>query len=224
MKIGIILAMDIEYRKMLHALGGTPESKYAGNDIILTQSGMGKVNAAINTTQLIVDKHPDCILSTGLAGGLGKDVHQRDIVIAKQTVYHDVWFSTPNAWGQVQGLPARYDADERLLNAAIHQCQAKGLQPHEGLICTGDLFVTTQVEADAIRNHFPEALACDMESAAIAQTCHRFHTPFLSMRLVSDTPGNTANHSQQWEDFLDSMAEQTFQWVIYLLEALGQQQ
>ena len=53
MKIGIIIAMDIEYRKMLDVLGGQPQGTVAGNDVVLWQCGIGKVNAAVGTMRLI---------------------------------------------------------------------------------------------------------------------------------------------------------------------------
>ena len=64
MKIGIIIAMDIEYRKLCEALGGKSEGMLAGNEVVLWQCGIGKVNAAVGTLRLIQEHHPDVILST----------------------------------------------------------------------------------------------------------------------------------------------------------------
>ena len=60
--------MDVEYRRMLDVLGGKPQGRIGLNDVVLWQCGIGKVNAAIGTAQLVQEHHPDCILSTGLAG------------------------------------------------------------------------------------------------------------------------------------------------------------
>jgi adenosylhomocysteine nucleosidase len=220
MKIGIIIAMDIEYRKMCEALGGNSQGSINGNEVVLWQCGIGKVNAAIGTMRLIEQHHPDCIISTGLAGGIDNCLHVMDVVIGGQTAYHDVWCGMGNELGQVQGLPTRFEADRQLLQCAQSVSQGGQCTAVTGLICTGDQFITDKAELAKIKAHFPDALACEMESAAIAHTCHLLQVPFLSIRVISDTPGNTDNHQQQWEDFLVSMGEHSFHFVKRFLEHL----
>ena len=220
MKIGIIIAMDIEYRKMCEALGGDSRGCINGNEIVLWQCGIGKVNAAIGTMRLIEQHHPDCIISTGLAGGIDNCLHVMDVVIGSQTAYHDVWCGIGNELGQVQGLPTRFDADKQLLQCAQAVSEAGQYPAVSGLICTGDQFITDKSELAKIKAKFPDALACEMESAAIAHTCYLHQVPFLSIRVVSDTPGNTDNHQQQWTDFLATMSDQSFHFVKSFLEQL----
>ena len=211
MKIGIIIAMDIEYRKLCEALGGKSEGMLAGNEVVLWQCGIGKVNAAVGTLRLIQEHHPDVILSTGLAGGIDKCLSVMDVVVGSQAVYHDVWCGMGNEYGQVQGLPARFDADARLLKVA--RATADGPCVKEGLLCTGDQFITDKEALSVIKSKFPEGLACEMESAAIAHTCYMMQIPFMSIRVISDTPGNTDNHQMQWDEFLASMSDRSFQFV-----------
>ena len=211
MKIGIIIAMDIEYRKLCEALGGKSEGMLAGNEVVLWQCGIGKVNAAVGTLRLIQEHHPDVILSTGLAGGIDKCLSIMDVVVGSQAVYHDVWCGMGNEYGQVQGLPARFDADARLLKVA--RATADGPYVKEGLLCTGDQFITDKEALSVIKSKFPEGLACEMESAAIAHTCYMMQIPFMSIRVISDTPGNTDNHQMQWDEFLASMSDRSFQFV-----------
>lgn len=211
MKIGIIIAMDIEYRKLCEALGGKSEGMLAGNEVVLWQCGIGKVNAAVGTLRLIQEYHPDVILSTGLAGGIDKCLSVMDVVVGSQAVYHDVWCGMGNEYGQVQGLPARFDADARLLKVA--RATADGPYVKEGLLCTGDQFITDKEALSVIKSKFPEGLACEMESAAIAHTCYMMQIPFMSIRVISDTPGNTDNHQMQWDEFLASMSDRSFQFV-----------
>lgn len=220
MKIGIIIAMDIEYRKMLDVLGGQPQGTVAGNDVVLWQCGIGKVNAAVGTMRLIQEHRPDCILSTGLAGGIDPCLDVMDVVVGSQTVYHDVWCGMGNSYGQVQGLPARFDADPLMFRCASSIAEKQGHGVKEGLICTGDQFITDKAALQQIKSRFPEGLACEMESAAIAHTCHLNQIPFLSIRVISDTPGNTDNHQQQWDAFLDSMTDRSFHFVRNFLEQL----
>lgn len=183
----------------------------AGNEVVLWQCGIGKVNAAVGTLRLIQEHHPDVILSTGLAGGIDKCLSVMDVVVGSQAVYHDVWCGMGNEYGQVQGLPARFDADARLLKVA--RATADGPYVKEGLLCTGDQFITDKEALSVIKSKFPEGLACEMESAAIAHTCYMMQIPFMSIRVISDTPGNTDNHQMQWDEFLASMSDRSFQFV-----------
>ncbi len=220
MKIGVIIAMDIEYRKMCDALGGRPQGIINGNEVVLWQCGIGKVNAAIGTINLITQHNPDCIISTGLAGGIDPSLEVTDVVVGSQTAYHDVWCGEGNEWGQVQGLPARFDADPKMLQCAKKVAESSKQRVLSGLICTGDQFISDKATQAEIKTRFPEALACEMESAAIAHTCLLRHVPFLSVRVVSDTPGNTDDHQQQWSDFLTFMSDKSFHFVKSFLEQL----
>lgn len=223
MKIGVIIAMDIEYRQMHDALGGDT-GRLGNNDIVLWQCGIGKVNAAVGTMRLVQEHRPDAILSTGLAGGIDPLTQVMDVLAATQAVYHDVDCGSGLGCvrGQVQGLPERFDADQRLLNHAQETQKLLTLNSKllTGLICTGDQFITDRERQNDIKRHFPDGLACDMESAAIAQTCYLLKVPFLSLRVISDTPGRTDNHQQQWEDFLASMCDRSFHFVQKYLETL----
>ena len=220
MKIGVIIAMDIEYRKMCDALGGRPQGIINGNEVVLWQCGIGKVNAAIGTINLITQHNPDCIISTGLAGGIDPSLEVTDVVVGSQTAYHDVWCGEGNEWGQVQGLPARFDADPKMLQCAKKVAESSKQRVLSGLICTGDQFISDKATQAEIKTRFPEALACEMESAAIAHTGLLRHVPFLSVRVVSDTPGNTDDHQQQWSDFLTFMSDKSFHFVKSFLEQL----
>ena len=230
MKIGVIIAMDIEYRQMRDAIGGVT-GRLGENEIVLWQCGIGKVNAAVGTMRLVQHHHPDAIISTGLAGGIDPKLHVMDIFAAAQCVYHDVDCGGISGsdivcpLGQVQGLPARYDADPRLLDhahATAMRPLADGQQPvlRAGLICTGDQFITDRRRQETIKNNFPDGMACDMESAAIAQTCYLERLPFLSLRVISDTPGATDDHQAQWDTFLASMCDRSFQFIKTYLESL----
>lgn len=225
MKVGLIVAMDSEYSSVLGLLGEKPDGKIGNSDVTLRRGGIGKVNAAVGTMRLIQECAPDAIISTGLAGGIDTQMRLMDIVAASQTVYHDVdcgGISSGGTYhiGQVQGLPARFDADPRLLEHALNVPLAEGERLVKGLICTGDQFITDRTRQSGIKNNFPDGIACDMESAAIAQTCYLMKVPFLSLRVISDTPGHVDDHQQQWVDFLGSMCDFSFRFVKKFLETL----
>lgn len=230
MKIGIIIAMDSEYSRLaehLHQKTGSEsngfrylEGTVGVNMVVLTRCGIGKVNAAVGTAELIRNFAPDCIISTGVAGGIDISLRVADVVASDSLVYHDVWCGDGNEYGQVQGCPARYEGNRVLLQQAL-QLNRVGLphRIHSGLICTGDRFITSRTELDAIKEHFPSGLAVDMESAAIAQTCYLYDTPFISFRVISDTPG-VDNHAAQYADFWGTMADRSFHTIWAFLSTL----
>ncbi len=233
MKIGIISAMDSEHRQLADRLSQKKESggdrfryvegRLGRNDVILTQCGIGKVNAAVGAAELIRCHRPDCIISTGVAGGIDTVLRVGDVVASNRLVYHDVYCGNDGTrYGQIQGMPLYYEAAPALLRHALGLNDNAGLESriHGGLICTGDRFVESADELSAIKHHFPEGLAVDMESAAIAQTCHIYNVPFLSFRIISDTPGAHDNNFAQYRDFWSTMAERSFQTTWAFLSSL----
>ena len=208
MKIGIIVAMDKELQQLRPLF---PEDK-----VILEKSGIGKVNAAIQTVEMIRQHRPDVIISSGCAGGNGDDVNIQDVVVSSQIAYHDVYCGKAigqSVYGQVQGLPARFEADPHLLEVAIKT----GAKP--GLIVTGDWFVDSKEKMREIVGHFPEAKAVDMESAAIAQVCYIYKVPFISFRVISDIPLRDTDASQ-YHNFWDTIAQNSFQVTKTFIESL----
>ena len=227
MKIGILSAMSKEHEQLTALLADAHTEKdgrytfvcgqLGANTLILLQCGIGKVNAAVGTTTLIHRYAPDCIISTGCAGGIDARLQVMDVVVSTETAYHDVSIPGCEA-GQVQGLPARFRAEQELVETA----QKSDGKVFAGLICSGDQFITERAQLDRIKAQFPEALAVDMESAAIAQTCFLLQTPFVSFRILSDTPG-ADEHLQQYLNFWDEMADRSFDTTRRFLAALPTQ-
>lgn len=183
--------------------------KIGKHNIVLMQCGIGKVNAAVGTTLLIRHFTPDCIISTGCAGGIDECLNVMDVVVSCELVYHDVdcGVTLGCELGQVQGLPLRFQGDTRLVEAATKL--ETNTHIHAGLICTGDQFITSRKALDKIKQNFPDGLAVDMESAAIAQVCYLQGVPFVSFRVISDTPG-ADEHQKQYEGFWTDMADRSF--------------
>ena len=217
MKIGIIVAMD----KELHQL----QSLFTDGSVVVQKCGIGKVNAALGAQRMINEFHPDAIISSGCAGGNGDDVNVQDIVVSTQLAYHDVYCGTAvdgsTQYGQVQGLPARFEADPYLLRKSDELKVKSGqtLAIHKGLIVTGDWFVDSREKMREIIGHFPEAKAVDMESCAIAQTCYINKVPFISFRVISDVPLRDTNASQ-YHDFWETIADNSFQMTRTFVESL----
>jgi len=218
MKIGIIVAMDKELRQL--------QALFTDGRVLVQKCGIGKVNAALGAQRIINEFHPDVIISSGCAGGNGDDVNIQDVVVSSELCYHDVYCGTAidnsTVYGQVQGLPARYQADPRLLSKATN-AQLSTLDSQlkivPGLIVTGDWFVDSKEKMREIIGHFPEAKAVDMESCAIAQTCYLNNVPFISFRVISDIPLRDTDASQ-YHNFWDTVADHSFQVTKTFVESL----
>ena len=213
-KIGIIVAMDKELRQL--------QQLFPASEVLVQKCGIGKVNAALGAQRMINEFHPDCIISSGCAGGNGDDINVQDVVISTELCYHDVYcgraIDDTTVYGQVQGLPARYAADPTLLDKAL-SLQPSDISLHPGLIVTGDWFVDSKDKMRDILSHFPEAKAVDMESCAIAQTCYLNHVPFISFRVISDIPLRDTDASQ-YHNFWDTIADHSFQVTKTFVESL----
>ncbi|MCR4808384.1 MAG: 5'-methylthioadenosine/S-adenosylhomocysteine nucleosidase [Prevotella sp.] len=220
MKIGIIVAMDRELQQLRQV--------FNDSQVIVEKCGIGKVNAALGVQRMINAHRPDCIISSGCAGGNGDGVNIKDVVVSAETSYHDVYCGHAEdgslTFGQVQGLPARFKADPYLLRKSEElktKCEEQALHAtiHHGLIVTGDWFVDSKEKMSAIVGHFPEALAVDMESAAIAHACYVNKVPFISFRVISDIPLRDS-HASQYHDFWSQVAAQSFQLTRSFVELL----
>ena len=173
-----------------------------GHDVILVRCGIGKVAAATTTAVLLDAFDASALLFTGVAGGLGEGVRVGDIVVATTLLQHDM-----NAeplfprWEVPLTGRARFDADAawsaRLAQAsralAAADAHAVGAAIHEGLVVSGDRFVATHAESDQLRVLLPDALAVEMEGAAVAQVCHDFARPFAVVRTISDRADDAAH-------------------------------
>lgn len=227
MKIGIITAMSSEQKQLANQLENPTERKEGpftytegtikNNTIILMQCGIGKVNAAAGAVEMIRNFAPDCIISTGVAGGIDSCLNVMDVVVSSRIVYHDVWCGEGNAYGQIQGLPLYFTGNETLYQCSISLDTETAI--HGGLICSGDKFITDRQELETIKANFPEGLAVDMESASIAQVCHLYEVPFISFRIISDTPG-AEKHLEQYKNFWGEMADRSFHVTEAFLKAL----
>ena len=199
--------MDKELRQL--------QSLFASDNVRVEKCGIGKVNAALGAQRMINEFHPDCIISSGCAGGNGDDINVQDVIVSSELCYHDVYCGTAidntTVYGQVQGLPARYQADAMLLQKSEElRVKSEKITLHKGLIVTGDWFVDSKEKMREILGHFPEAKAVDMESCAIAQTCYINKVEFISFRVVSDIPLRDTDASQ-YHNFWDTVAEHSFE-------------
>lgn len=203
-RIAVVSAMREELHALHDDLAGARIERVAGRDFhlgmlhgrpaLLVLAGIGKV-AAATTTALLLDRFEvEAVLFTGVAGGLGAGVAVGDVVIGDALLQHDMDASPifPR-WEVPLTGRTRFAADPSWSEHLAQAAKDSGHAVHRGLIVSGDRFVSTTAESTALRALLPDALAVEMEGAAVAQVCHDFARPFAVMRTVSDRADDAAH-------------------------------
>jgi adenosylhomocysteine nucleosidase len=216
MTLALIAAMHEELSAVLELMPDEQRERVAGREfwvghlggqaVVAVLSGIGKVAAATTATLAIHRFGAQALLFTGVAGGLGEGVRVGDLVVATELLQHDMDASPifPRHELPLYGL-SRLRADaamtQRLLQAAhalaadaprvlgTDTLAAFGIGTpavHNGLIISGDRFVSSTAESQSLRGELPDALAVEMEGAAVAQVCHDHGLPFAVVRTISD--------------------------------------
>jgi len=212
-KIGIIFAMEEELEALKKNLKILKEFSifelkfYEANvfntEVILVQSGIGKVNAA-RTTQILIDNMKvDYIFNIGVAGGICNTLSVGDIVLGEKLVQHDFDITAFNHdKGYIPSVGVYINSDIYLLNLANNVLNEIGnINYQRGTIASGDIFCTDPKMSQKISSKF-NALCVEMEGASIAQVCYLSHIPFLIVRSISDVPNN--NNKITYEEFLET--------------------
>lgn len=164
----------------------------------LIETGIGKVHAALATQRAIELYHPHLLVNVGVSGGLYAGAQVGDLCLSTAYRYHDVWCGEGNERGQVQGMPAQFSADAATIAVVAKQLS---IPLHEGLLLCGDTFIPDAEHLRAFAQQYPDLVAVDMESAAIAQTAYLYQTSLVSLRIVSDTPLASQDHGKQYASF-----------------------
>lgn len=204
--LGIIGAMSEEVEFLKDRINNLKETRYnnihffEGNidnkDVVLLQSGIGKVNASMSTTMMFEKYNIDYVINIGTAGGVISDAEVLDIVLSEKVAYHDVDVTAFNyEYGQVPNLPRFFNSDDKLLSSAEKILTLKQLPYHKGLIVSGDTFVSNDEQIKNIKKYFPDCIACEMEAAAIAHVCYLYKRPFIIIRSLSDIAGKKSHLS-----------------------------
>jgi adenosylhomocysteine nucleosidase len=178
--------------------------------VVLAETGIGKVNAAMTTTVVITKFEPDEVIFTGIAGAINPELRPGDIVIAEKIAQHDRGLvtdagfetqATTNPAGVIN--PLFFTADRHLLGAveaAAKEINLSQLETTEGLVkpkiitgvvVTGDSFIASEQFGRRLREKLG-ADAVEMEGAAVAQVCYQQNVPFIVIRSISDRADKTA--------------------------------
>lgn len=176
--------------------------------VVVAETGIGKVNAAMTTAILLNHFRPRRVLFTGIAGGVNPDLQPGDIVIARQTAHHDYQSITfdRRPTKQTYSLsgkmnPAYFLADSVMLQRAQTVARSVAFESVPitkrpptvltGIVVTGDQFISSAEKVAQLRQAF-NADATEMEGAAVAQVCYQLQVPHLVIRSLSDRADDNA--------------------------------
>lgn len=185
-----------------------------GCDVVLTQCGIGKVNAAVST-QILIDRYDvDKVILTGLAGTLVPYLQAGDIVAANYLVQYDMDLSAfGRRVGEVPDVGRMLEVDPELLKSVtdayddVFKNKTDRPQLVVGTIVSGDRFISDRKTISWLQREFG-AVATEMEGAAVAQVCHLNKRPFLILRTISDDANDGA--AGQFEKALEMAPINTF--------------
>ena len=184
-----------------------------GHEVVAVLSGIGKVAAATTATVLAERFEVDRIVFSGVAGGLGGDVKVGDVVVAREFLQHDMDASPIFPRHEMPGYGLkRFEAHASLTDRLAKACREaiaqlptelddmtietfglKAPAVHEGLLISGDRFVSTKAECERLQAELPDAMAVEMEGAAVAQVCHDYGIPLAVVRTISDRADDEAH-------------------------------
>lgn len=211
--------------------------KLKGRRVVLAKTGVGKVNAAMAVTVLLVSFKPTEVIFTGIAGALNPALKLGDIVMATQTVQYDFGTLMPEGlhnWGMKNPIndesnPVFYRADTVLLNAAVKAANVLVLTKIKigrkvrnpviikGTVVTGDMFVASSIKSKELRDKY-NADAVEMEGGAVAQVCWQYGVPCLIIRSLSDAADENAK--KNYDTFINIAATNSANLVMGLIENL----
>lgn len=202
--IGIITGVAAEAGAFAPDAVGTSEQfatlsfrrvEIAGRSVLITCSGIGKVNAAMAATTLILKYGVDLLMVVGTAGKIGTAVGHGFVITHAVQGDYGAW--RPNGF-------AHYTAGDWPIGAATLTPFAALALPELGLptarIVTSDAFVECPRRSADLRNALAGDLV-DMETAAVAQVATRFALPWAAIKATTDD-ANGASAG----DFTDNLA------------------
>lgn len=214
----ILSALPEEQGSLVAALQGQRTEQHAGRafhtgtlhgqPVVLALSGIGKVAAATTATLLIARFGAQRIVFTGVAGGLGEGVKVGDVVVARSTLQHDMDASPIFPRWELPGQGRALLPCDPALSTLLFEAADAGVASaatdfsshaviHQGLIVSGDRFVSTAAESTRLRSHLlaggHDALAVEMEGAAVAQVCHDHRVACAIVRTISDRADDSAH-------------------------------
>lgn len=169
--------------------------KIGGKNVVVVNSGLGTISAAIIATRLIQDFRPVLVLTFGSCGNINENIHKGEVVIGQRVINADLGQLTQNGVKfqflqylnnpqTMTDLPLVFD-----LQPELQQLVSELATEHKPSIILGNI-----ATSDALPNHAQQIDllrqgqfdVVEMEGAAVMQACWMFKTPAVVVRGVSN--------------------------------------
>jgi len=229
MKIAIMGAMPEEiepllasvdsYETTLYAGNTYYECEYAGHELVIAYSKIGKVFSALTAATMIEKFGAEQLLFSGVAGAINPELNIGDLIVATKLCQHDLDISAfGHPYGYVPEGAQFIECDKVLIETAKKVASKMSVALREGVIATGDQFV-----ASADRKHWIESTfsadALEMEGASVACVCDALEVPFFILRAISDAADMDAGFD--FDTFLESSAKVSADFIMKMVEQIG---
>lgn len=211
------ISIEEHRRKKKIAIG-----KLMDHNIITIATGVGKINTALWTSYIISKYKISHIINAGVASGIYSDKNKfikiGDVVISTETTSYDFDLHRFGyEIGHVPEHPKKFKANTDLIRKTS-KIKINNITSYMGLIITGDQFIDHQTFQE-IPEEFENAIAIDMESAAMAQVAYGFKIPFIIIRGISDIVNNENNYDD-YKKFLKKASSSSAKIVENLIKLM----
>ncbi|SVA46909.1 uncharacterized protein METZ01_LOCUS99763 [marine metagenome] len=230
MRIGIICAIPNELRYFnftenpIQKIGERTfyKGSHDKHELILVQSGLGKVNAAVVSTLLIEKFECELLLFSGVAGGIDPGIEIGEVIIGESLIQYD--YGTlknrellPFRPGSIPTGESKNELEYSLDPKIKHKIKVSLPNVRMGIILTGDVFLQCEETQKELFEKYG-AQAIDMEGAAVAQVAEQFGIPAIVVRCLSDLAG--ADSQKLSSKFLNMAAKRSFNTAQRILKVL----
>ena len=213
----ILAVLDIyetkEYANNIYYL-----AHYHGHELIIAYSKIGKVFSTLTATVMIEHFGAEILLFSGVAGGCSTDIQVGDMVVATQTVQHDIDITAfGRQKGEVPGSKVFIRTCQNLITKLKKAAIMHGIPLKEGVVATGDQFIQSKKVKQMIVKYL-NAKAIEMEGASVNLVCHEFNIPCVILRAISDTADGKA--VEDFQKFIKVVAKQSATLILSLVQSL----
>ena len=146
---------------------------FAGRNVVLARSGMGKACARAALLQICERFAPALVISMGYAGGVAPNLSIGDLVLADKVFEF------------VSGGSADWTLKRETVEIPIDAFPVDAAVLRGGLLTVDEVICKPEHKSTLGKNY--PVLAVEMETSALARLAREKGLPFLSVRAISDT-------------------------------------
>jgi futalosine hydrolase len=214
--------------KRIRGVPGIYEKIFPEKRVILAETGMGKVNAALSTVSLVCACNPDLLVNTGCAGAYEESgLSVGDLALACTEIYGDEGVQTLTGWQPLDyiGIPLVEIGGKRYFNEiplafspaekALRFAEMCGTGLMKGRFVTVSTCSGTSARGAELAGRY-KAICENMEGAALAHVALCYGLECLEIRGVSNMVEN--RDLSRWD--IGKAAENVQRFILAFLESL----